>query len=81
MDDAHEITLEDLLDGEDPASAQLPGSLEQLLADGFPLGGGLPALAAIENMTAKDARAGAIHQGYARILELQRRAGATAAAL
>jgi hypothetical protein len=68
-----EITFEDLLGGE-PARVGPPASFEQLLADGFPLQGGLEGLLAIAQMTDPDPRFAEVRRRYLQILELQRRA-------
>jgi hypothetical protein len=68
-----EITFNDLLAGE-PATAVMPQSWAQLLAEGFPRGGGLAALDAIQNLADPDSRSVSLRNSYQQILDLQRRA-------
>jgi hypothetical protein len=67
-----EITFDDLLAGE-PASPAIPQTFAELLADGFPREGGLPALAAIQTMDDPGSRFTSLRNRYRQILELQRR--------
>lgn len=70
---ADEINYEDL--AEEPGQTAVPASFRQLLADGFPRGGGLKELAAIAGMQDSDTSIAAVRQGYRQILERQLRAG------
>jgi hypothetical protein len=70
--DPDDITLDDLLDDE-AGSAPAPQSLGQLLADGFPIGGGMAALEAIQGLADPDSRFAMLRSGYRQILERQRR--------
>jgi hypothetical protein len=69
-----EITFEDLFAGDMPVSPGLPGSFPQLLDDGFPLGGGLPALAAIAQLAGTGSKIEAARRCYLEITEQQIRA-------
>ena len=69
---AEEITFEDLLESE-PAFAEAPGSLRQLLVDGFPPHGGLEALTAIEKISDSDPQLASVQRGYLQLLEMQKR--------
>jgi hypothetical protein len=70
--DPDEITFDDLLDDE-PAASQVPQSYEQLHADGFPRGGGLAALAAIQTLEDPGSRFVSLRTKYRQLLELQQR--------
>jgi hypothetical protein len=70
--DPDDITFDDLLDDE-PAASEMPQSLEQLHADGFPRGGGLAALAAIQGLDDPDPRFASLRSKYRNLLELQQR--------
>jgi hypothetical protein len=69
---AEEISFEDLL-ADEPACAAPPATFKQLLADGFPHGGGLAALAAIEQMEEPGAQLADVRQEYLRIVRMQKR--------
>jgi hypothetical protein len=68
-----EISFNDLLAGE-AASPVIPHTYAQLLAEGFPRGGGLAALAAIQNLADPDSRFVSLRNKYQQILDLQRSA-------
>jgi hypothetical protein len=70
--DAREISFEDLVQDEDSSASQLPSSVDQVLAEGFPVGGGLEALEAIAGMSPDSARHAALPRQYRQLLELQR---------
>ena len=70
--DAEEITFDDLLAGESDGQS-MPQTYQQLLAGGFPRGGGLEALSAIQNLQDPDSRFSAVRSTYRGILELQQR--------
>lgn len=74
--DAEEITFEDLLT-EEPGEATQVGSLDELLAEGFPQSGGLAQLTAIGRLADPGRRFVALQQRYLEILELQTRAQMT----
>jgi len=73
MTEEDEITLQDLLDDE-PAGSTLPQTYAELLADGFPPGGGMAALAAVQNLADPDPGFGNLKDQYRQLLERQRRA-------
>jgi len=70
--DPDDITFDDLLDDE-PATSEMPQTLEQLHADGFPRGGGLAALAAIQGLDDPDPRFASLRTKYGHLLEMQQR--------
>jgi hypothetical protein len=67
-----DINFEDLLAGE-PGCGAPPMTFKELLADGFPLHGGLEGLEAIEKMADPGPELAEVRQGYLRILKIQRR--------
>jgi hypothetical protein len=75
--DPDDITFDDLLDDE-PAASEMPRNYAQLHADGFPRGGGLAALAAIQGLDDPDPRFASLQDKYRRLLELQQRESANA---
>ena len=72
--DAREISYDDLVLDDEGSGTATPTSVEQLLADGFPRGGGLEALEAIAQLEAQGARQAALAGQVRQLLQEQRAA-------
>jgi hypothetical protein len=71
--DYDDISFNDLLD-EPSSQSTAPATLDELLANGFPVAGGVADLAALAQLPDPGARHSALRQKYLKILELQQRA-------
>jgi len=70
--DLKEITFDDLL-ADESAGETVPQSYAQLQADGFPRGGGLAALQAIQHLADSDPRYEWLRNKYRQLLDQQQR--------
>jgi hypothetical protein len=70
---ADEISFDELM-AEETTGESLPQSFSQLLADGFPRGGGMAELAQIANLQVSNPKHAAAQKKFLQLLQLQLRA-------